>query len=224
MRSDVGRVANFTSSDTFLSELRAMNRNTFDSNMMSVQSDCPHRERFGYGGDPLGCGEAGLSMYDFSSFYRKRVLDFNDASRGSITNSTSFAGFTETSPFVNIADAGVQPGSMDGPIGWEAFAPVAQLWLYKYYGDTITLRESYPFTKAYVEFLEKSDVARIEGGLGDWMPAQQTSKKYTGLGFQRMSYRAFANISAILNESSSVAAEWNAKADEIDAAINKEFF
>ena len=33
-----------------------------EQNMMSVQSDCPHRERFGYGGDPLGCGEAGLSI------------------------------------------------------------------------------------------------------------------------------------------------------------------
>lgn len=42
--------------------------NTFDSNLMSVQSDCPHRERFGYGGDPLGCGEAGLSIYDWSTF------------------------------------------------------------------------------------------------------------------------------------------------------------
>ena len=40
--------------------------------MMSVQSDCPHRERFGYGGDPLGCGEAGLSIYDWSTFYAKR--------------------------------------------------------------------------------------------------------------------------------------------------------
>ena len=28
-------------------ELRTLNRNTFDSNLMSVQSDCPHRERFG---------------------------------------------------------------------------------------------------------------------------------------------------------------------------------
>jgi hypothetical protein len=41
----------------------------------------PHRERFGYGGDPLGCGEAGLSMYDWSTFYAKRVRDFNDAQR-----------------------------------------------------------------------------------------------------------------------------------------------
>ena len=56
--------------------------NTFDSNLMSVQSDCPHRERFGCGGDPLGCGEAGLSIYDWSTFYPKRVRDFDDAQTG----------------------------------------------------------------------------------------------------------------------------------------------
>ena len=48
--------------------------NTFDSNLMSVQSDCPHRERFGYGGDPLGCGEAGLSIYDWSTFCERETL------------------------------------------------------------------------------------------------------------------------------------------------------
>ena len=46
MRTDVDLVANFSSSDPFLDRLRTLVRNTFDSNMMSVQSDCPHRERF----------------------------------------------------------------------------------------------------------------------------------------------------------------------------------
>jgi hypothetical protein len=40
MRTDVDIVANFSSSDPFLDEIRTLNRNTFDSNMMSVQSDC----------------------------------------------------------------------------------------------------------------------------------------------------------------------------------------
>eukprot|EP01047_Picozoa_sp_COSAG01_P055638 COSAG01_NODE_6218_length_3786_cov_2.327638_2_plen_354_part_00 len=46
MRTDVDLVTSFSSSDPFLDELRTLVRNTFDSNMMSVQSDCPHRERF----------------------------------------------------------------------------------------------------------------------------------------------------------------------------------
>ena len=97
-----------------------------------------------------------------------------------------------------------------------------QLWLYKYYGDTQTLREAYNVTTSYVEFLDHAPLSTIEGGLGDWMPAQGTSTKFTGLGFQRMSYRAFANISTVLGKDAA-AKVWSAKADAVDASINKQF-
>ena len=35
-------------------------------------------------------------------------------------------------PFVGITDAGLVPGGGTGPIGWETYQPVTQLWLYKY--------------------------------------------------------------------------------------------
>ena len=186
MRTDVDVIANFTSSDPFLSEIRTLNRNTFDSNLMSVQSDCPHRERFGYGGDPLGCGEAGLSIYDWSTFYAKRVRDFNDAQSVDPTTGKP-AAFPETSPFVGIrcggcgADGGFKgdlpafPGA-GGPIGWQTYQPVTQLWLYKYYGDKQTMADSFDQTYAYIQMLEESggdpESTSIESGLGDWMPVQ----------------------------------------------------
>lgn len=151
MRTDVDLVANFSSSSPALDRLRTLNRHTFDANLMSVQSDCPHRERFGYGGDALGCGEAGLSIYDWEAFYAKRVRDFNDAQRLSAASDaaaagrdgagrggatffrgggTQLGGFTETAPFVGISDGGVGPAG-SGPIGWQSYQPEAQLWLYK---------------------------------------------------------------------------------------------
>jgi hypothetical protein len=93
-------VSSFDSSDGVLSEIRTLAHNTFKSNLMSVQSDCPHRERFGYTGDAHGCGEAAISNWDFSTFYAKRVQDANDASRAN-------GGFTETAPFVGISDGGL---------------------------------------------------------------------------------------------------------------------
>ena len=75
-----------------------------------MQSDCPHRERLGYGGDALMSGEALLFNFDMAPFLRKRVLDFLDAQRAN-------GGFTETAPFVGIADAGL--GGDSGPIGWQ---------------------------------------------------------------------------------------------------------
>jgi len=219
MRTDVDAVANFTSSDPWLSDMRQLVRNTYDSNMMSIQSDCPHRERFGYGGDVLGCGEAGLSMYDFSAFYRKRVRDFNDAQVKSPI-SGKLVGFTETSPYVGIKTNGL--GYDTGPIGWETFQPEALLWLYKYYGDTRTMKESYEHTKAYIELLD-TEPDQIEHGLGDWLSLDPTDVAYTGRGFQYMSYLAFANITEILGMPSTIAAKYRQKAASIVSRINSRF-
>eukprot|EP01049_Picozoa_sp_SAG25_P015813 SAG25_NODE_3360_length_1114_cov_1.980296_1_plen_111_part_10 len=68
----------------------------------------------GYGGDPLGCGEAGLSIYDWSTFYRKRVIDFNDAQTVNTVTGQP-AAFPETSPFVGIRCGGCgADGGFDG--------------------------------------------------------------------------------------------------------------
>ncbi|CAB9517107.1 Alpha-L-rhamnosidase [Seminavis robusta] len=219
MRTDVDLVANFSSSDPWLSDLRQVVKNTYESNMMSLQSDCPHRERLGYGGDALGCGEVGLSIYDFSAFYRKRVLDYNDAQAQ--TPSGALDGFTETSPYVGIHDNGL--GHQTGPIGWQAFQPEALLWLYKYYGDTRTLKESYNHTLAYIKLLDTSDQKLIEDGLGDWLAVDETDVAFTGRGFQFMSYLAFANITEILGMSPSVAKKYRQKAAELVHNINSRF-
>ena len=201
--------------------------------MMSVQSDCPHRERFGYGGDPLGCGEAGLSIYDWSTFYAKRVQDFNDAQ--SVDPATGRpASFTECAPFNGIRCGGCGKGGgftgglpgfprAGGPIGWQVYQPVSQLWLYKYYGDRTTMAAAYEQTRAFVAMLEAADPASVDGGLGDWMPVQHTSVAFTGPGFQRMAFLAFANITEILNKSQALTTHYRALADQVAARINSAF-
>ena len=190
----------------------------YDSNLMSVQSDCPHRERFGYGGDALGCGEAGISIYDFEAFYAKRIRDFVDAQIPDPR--LGVAGFPETAPSVGISDGGVGPAG-SGPIGWQAFQPEAQLWLYKYYGDVHTLTECFNATHAFVKMLD-TDPAGIEHGLGDWMPIDQTSTAFTGMAFQRMSYLAFANISSIVG-AHGLETEYRAKAAHVASEMNARF-
>ena len=44
---------------------------TFLSNLFGVQSDCPHRERFGYGGDLVTTSDAFMLNYDMAGFYRQ---------------------------------------------------------------------------------------------------------------------------------------------------------
>ena len=82
--------------------------------------------------------------YDWQTFYAKRVRDFNDA-QTTDPESGELAAFTETSPFVGISCGGCAEGGgftpHGGPIGWQTYQPVTQLWLYKYYGDTKTMRD-----------------------------------------------------------------------------------
>ena len=96
-----------------------------------------------------------------------------------------------------------------------------QLWLYKYYGDTETMRRSFNHTYDYIRVLD-SNPASIEDGLGDWMPLQSTSTAYTGLGFQMISYLAFANITEILGMID-LTAEYRHKAATVATTINQRF-
>lgn len=51
LSADVERVGSFSCSEEQFNRIQEMCDETFLSNLFSVQSDCPHRERFGYGGD-----------------------------------------------------------------------------------------------------------------------------------------------------------------------------
>ena len=50
----------FSCSNDLFNRIQKITRNTFTNNVVSVQSDCPHRERFGYGGDIAVTSEAFL--------------------------------------------------------------------------------------------------------------------------------------------------------------------
>jgi alpha-L-rhamnosidase len=73
MRSDFNVVANYTMPSTLLEQIHNLTVHTFDSNMLSVESDCPARERLGYGDDAHAGGEAALTIYDLALFDEKRV-------------------------------------------------------------------------------------------------------------------------------------------------------
>ena len=199
-------------SDSRLRTVLALSKNTFESNLMSVQSDCPHRERFGYSGDALASGESFMARYDMAAFYANRINAFSDAQR---TN----GGYTETSPYVGIHDGGL--GGDAGPIGWAAYPPQQVMWLHKYYGNTQILNDSLLSVLEFGKLLEKNP-SSIENGLGDWMPMEATGTDLTGLNFQYTTYLAISNITCILGLDT-LCAQYNASAATIREKINAQF-
>ncbi len=125
-------------------KIQTMCVHTFVSNLFSVQSDCPGRERFGYGGDIVPTCDALMLNFDMESFYRKVAYDFADSARPN-------GGITEVAPHVGLCDEGL--GGESGPIGWQIAFPMLLEKLYQYYGDKQTMRELYPVAKKQLEFV-----------------------------------------------------------------------
>jgi hypothetical protein len=89
------------------------------------------------------------------------------------------------------------------------------------YGVVETMASSFNHTRAFIDTLDTNPPG-IEHGLGDWMPAEPTSVAFTGLGFQRTAYLAFANISSLLGLPD-VASKYRTKARMLAEQLNARF-
>ncbi|MBX3253202.1 MAG: family 78 glycoside hydrolase catalytic domain [Chitinophagaceae bacterium] len=145
MNTDVPVTGSFTSSNSMFNQLYENIHRTFLSNIFSVQSDCPAREKLGYGGDIVGTAESFLYNYDMAQFYRKAVQDFANDQRPR-------GGITETAPFAGIADRG--PGDGSGPLGWQLAFPYLVKQLYEFYGDKQIIEQQYDAFVRQMDFLQ----------------------------------------------------------------------
>ena len=152
LHTELPDVGSFSCSNERLNRIQEMCRRTFLSNVMSVQSDCPHRERFGYGGDIVGTSEAFLMNFDMAGFYAKTVRDWGDAARPD-------GNFTDTAPFVGINYCGV---------GWAMVHPLLLDQLYQHYGDKKLIEEQLPAAIRWFDLeASKREKGLVVKGLGD---------------------------------------------------------
>jgi alpha-L-rhamnosidase len=170
--ADVKDAAHFECSDAKLNLLHAVCRRTFRANMQSVQSDCPGREKFGYGGDLACTAESFRCNWAMHAFYRKMLRDFLDEAKGNGL-------FTETAPYVGIGSRAVIPDEETGgraaaPMGWAVGVPVLLDVLVRYDGDLDAVREAYPALIRYIDILSRrypnDDIPQC---LGDWIAVEK---------------------------------------------------
>jgi alpha-L-rhamnosidase len=143
MNSDVKESGKIVSSSAYLNQLNQNCQWTFLSNLQSVQSDCPAREKFGYGGDINATADAYIFNYDMQAIYRKIIFDWVDAMNPD--------GFVDTAPFVGIEYCG---------ISWESAYLFLQEALWIHYGDVALVKEMYGINQ---EWMQK--VARLHPDL-----------------------------------------------------------
>lgn len=143
LNSDVRDISEFSCSNGLFNKIQQITEWSMLSNIFSVESDCPAREKYGYGGDMVTVSEAFMNNFDMSNFYQKSVRDFANDARPS-------GALTEVAPDIGVNERGIESGV--GPVGWTLAHPFLLYQLYRYYGNTEILKEQYPVLKRLVDF------------------------------------------------------------------------
>ncbi|GAA4466451.1 glycoside hydrolase family 78 protein [Nibrella saemangeumensis] len=144
MNADLPDNGEFACSNEMLTRLNEVIKWTFLSNVFSVQSDCPGREKMGYGADIVTTSEAFIYNFDMANFYRKSVRDYRNDQQAD-------GGITEIAPYTGIADRGL--GGESGPLGWQLAFPYVQKQLYDFYGDRRIIEDNYEAFARQIAFL-----------------------------------------------------------------------
>ena len=155
MNTDLRSSGEFACSNEMFNRVHEATQWTFLSNVFSVQSDCPGREKMGYGADMVTTANTFLYNYDMSSFYEKAVRDFANEQQPD-------GGITEIAPYTGIHDKGL--GAESGPLGWQLAFPYLQKQLYEFYGDKRIVAVNYPALTRQIEFLKSKAI----DGLFHW--------------------------------------------------------
>jgi alpha-L-rhamnosidase len=151
IHTDVANAGEFSSSSELLNKIQEITRRTFMANLIHVQSDCPAREKFGYGGDLAVTSESFINNYDMHAFYKKTVYDWIDAMRDSV--------FIDTAPFVGIIYCG---------LSWEYAFLLVQNNLLNYYGDSALVKELYNYDLGWMEKAKRMHpTGLVDKTLGD---------------------------------------------------------
>mmetsp|Transcript_584 Transcript_584/g.1146 ORF Transcript_584/g.1146 Transcript_584/m.1146 type:complete len:1344 (+) Transcript_584:204-4235(+) len=200
-RTAVSEWGTFDSSNVNINGGYELVKNAMVSNLLSVQSDCPHREKLPYGGDLVADSPAAMHMFDMSAFYKKTVNDWLDAQWDN-------GAYTETSVWQDLNDyAGIGYGA--GETVWATAPPVLTVRHMQHYGDIELLKHSLASHVKWIDFLDKYFEAGMlkkgydkelneyfgqKSGLGDWLAMRSRDTFLTHTAFYMAAGRCVAYI------------------------------
>jgi alpha-L-rhamnosidase len=214
LNADVASAGSFECSNDLFNRIQEMVLRTQLSNLFSVQSDCPHREKFGYGDDIVASSEMAMLNFDMAGFYAKAVQDLVDAVRAN-------GGFTETAPYVGISDEGL--GGQSGPIGWGTAQPLLLAQLCQYYGEERLAQQHYPVAQRWFNLLRsRAKDGILDNGISDHESLAPKPRALTGTAFYYYNAKLLAGLATALGKEGD-AREASGWADQIQTAFNQKF-
>jgi hypothetical protein len=157
LTSSARRVGEFSCSSELYGRIDRMIDWAVGSNLQSVLTDCPHREKLGWLEVAHLMGPSILASYDVATLYAKIARD--------TTESQLPSGLVpDIAPEYTVFSGGFR----DSP-EWGSAAVILPWQLYRWYGDERILEVCYDTMKGYVAYLGSTAQGQlVSHGLGDW--------------------------------------------------------
>jgi alpha-L-rhamnosidase len=209
----------FTTSNTTINAIHALVDRAVQSNMMSILTDCPSREKLGWDEEVQLLFPMIARNYDVDAYGRTLVQNMADAQ-------------LPDGLVPDIApEATVFSGGFRDDVNWGSSMIMVPWELYLTYGDVATLSQYYSNMAAYLAYLNTKATGNLvvygSNGLGDWGESSVTSVStpvdlVENWGYYR-DEQAMANIATVLGKTADASA-YSAQAAATLAAFTAKWF
>jgi hypothetical protein len=218
--NSAAEAGSFVCSKSMFNQIHTLIDWAIRSNMASVFTDCPHREKLGW------LEEAHLMQYSLQYRYnlvRQYAKIMNDMRTSQLANGCIPTIAPEYVRFAN--------GFEDTPEWGSAFI-ICPWYVYRWYGDRRLLEEYYPAMQRYLDYLTtRADNHIIAYGLGDWFDigpkrpgyAQLTSNGLTATAIYYYNTTILQQVASLLDKPAD-ADRYAELAGKIKKAFNDTFY
>jgi alpha-L-rhamnosidase len=216
--ADVPRAGDIETSNERINRIHRMSYYSITSNMMSVFTDCPGREKLPYGADyvqPMGSLNVN---FDYAAYLRNMQVQLVEGQSKAGLDAGNVALKTP------VYDWGYS-GQFGDEINWGSSIVQVPYLLYKLYGDTQTMRDHYDAMKTYMDFVARRKASDfiVTALLADWVASEQTSQQLLGTWGYYVSAKYMSEMAALTGRNADAAA-YAQLAQNIKTAFNNRFF
>ncbi|HXT12163.1 MAG TPA: family 78 glycoside hydrolase catalytic domain [Candidatus Angelobacter sp.] len=222
-------VGEFECSNPLFNRIRDLVRWAQRNNMVSILTDCPHRERLGWLEQDHLNGPALRYEFDLAQLFTKTLNDIADSQ---LTNGLVPTTAPEYAIFRDKNDAHHLRNMFGDSPEWSSSFILVPWQQYEFDGDLNLFRLHYEAMKDYVAYLgSRADGYIVNYGLGDWYDvgpkkpgiSQLTPIPLTGTAFYYEDVKIMARAAALLGKHDD-AKNYSALAQKIRAAFNEKFY
>ncbi|MDB5088786.1 MAG: alpha-L-rhamnosidase [Mucilaginibacter sp.] len=214
-RNSADKTGDFSCSDQLFNRTYNLINWAIKSNMASILTDCPHREKLGWLEEAHLMGNSIRYNYDVANLFMQEISNIRQAQRAN-------GMIPDIAPEYVVFEGGF----VDSP-EWGSTGVILPWYVYQWYGNKQVLTDNYEMIRRYVDYLKtRTNNNLIDYGLGDWFDigpkapgeAQLTPKALTATAYYYYNLRILSKIARLTGK-----AEDALKYEQIAKDVKRDF-